>query len=282
MSLTAKERLFDARAVAMQLVTARQGAVPLAAFPGPVPPDLDAAYRCQDEAIALWPDRVAGWKVGRVPEPFASRYGQNRLVGPIFSRSVQHPIDGQDTTMPVFAGGFAAVEAEYVFRLALDAPAQQLEWSPDQAAALVASLHVGIEFAGSPLAIINELGAAVIVSDFGNNAGLLVGPAIGNWHQQEWSALRCECNIDGVPVGSGGAMTIAGGPLAGLCFALGCNASRKRPLRAGDWITTGAATGVHSIHCGQRAAIHFNNGGHVVSLAVVARAGAASHAGRPP
>ncbi len=49
---------------------------------------------------------------------------------------------------------------------------------------LVSGLHVGIEAAGSPLAAINELGPTVVVSDFGNNAGLLLGPAIPDWRKR--------------------------------------------------------------------------------------------------
>ncbi len=86
--------------------------------------------------------------------------------------------------MPVFAGGFAAVEAEYVFRLgAMRRPTsstgpttRRRRWS--------AALHVGVEPASSPLATINDLGPAVVVSDFGNNAGLMLGPEIADWRQR--------------------------------------------------------------------------------------------------
>ena len=56
---------------------------------GPTPPDLDSAYLCQDEAIRLWNDPIAGWKVGWIPDSLSSKFGANRLVGPIFNGSVQ-------------------------------------------------------------------------------------------------------------------------------------------------------------------------------------------------
>jgi 2-keto-4-pentenoate hydratase len=253
---------FDARAVAARLVAARRRATPLAAYPGPLPRDLEQAYRCQDAAIACWGDVIAGWKVGWVAEPYAGRYGEQRLVGPIFAASVRHAQPAAVNELPVYAGGFAAIEAEYIFRLAADAPAAVTDWSPEQAAALVANLYVGIEVASSPLASINELGAAVIASDFGNNAGLLIGPEIPDW-RQALSTAACEAFIDGHSVGRGGAANISGGPLAGLAFALRRNALRGRPLRAGDLVTTGAATGVHDIRVGQQARVSFSPGGEI-------------------
>jgi 2-keto-4-pentenoate hydratase len=65
--------------------------------------------------------------------------------------------------------------------------------------------------------------------------------------------LNCETRIDGAIVGRGTAANVSGGPLAALAFALRCNASRGRPLREGEFVSTGAATGVHSIRAGQTA-----------------------------
>jgi 2-keto-4-pentenoate hydratase len=59
-------------------------------------------------------------------------------------------------------------------------------------------------------------------------------------------------------VGRGNAAAVSGGPLAALAFALRCNARRGRPLRAGDLVSTGAVTGVHSIRAGQSAEAVFD------------------------
>ena len=39
-------------------------------------------------------------------------------------------------------------------------------------------MFIGIEIASSPLVNINDYGPAVVASDFGNNAGLLLGAEI--------------------------------------------------------------------------------------------------------
>jgi 2-keto-4-pentenoate hydratase len=259
---------FDAKRVAAEFVQTRRSAGSLASYPGPVPADLAAAYRCQDEAISLWDDCIVGWKVGWIPEPFSQKYGAERLVGPIFSRSVQRAAGENVFEAPVFARGFAAIEAEFVVQLSQDAPANIVEWSAESARPLVKAVFLGIEIASSPLIDINDFGPTAVVSDFGNNAGLLLGAEIVDWEARSLDSLVCETRIDGAVVGRGSAAAVSGGPLAALAFALGCTARRGRPLRAGDFVSTGAATGVHPIGAGQSAEAIFPGRGTLTCFTV--------------
>jgi 2-keto-4-pentenoate hydratase len=260
--------VFDAKGTAAAFVKARRMAGSFPEYPGTVPPDLDAAYRCQDEAITLWDDTVAGWKVGWIPEPLSQKFGADRLVGPIFSRGIRRSNGEQPADVPVFAGGFAAIEAEFVFQLSEDAPANVAEWTTETARRFVRTMYIGIEVASSPLRNINDYGPAVIASDFGNNAGLLLGAEVPDWQARSLESMNCDTRIDGVVVGRGNAAAVSGGPLAALAFALRCNARRGRPLRAGEYISTGAATGVHSIAAGQSAEAIFTGLGSLRCRAV--------------
>lgn len=254
-------------AIASALVDARLGGRSLTCFPLELPADLEQAYRCQDAAIARWPARVAGWKVGFIAPERRDASGDPRLVGPIFAGSISRPGDAAGE-FAVITGGFAAVEAEFVFRLARDIAPRARDWTPAEAAAEVAALHIGVELAGSPLANINVLGPCAVVADCGNNAGLLLGAEIAGWQDCAMDALTCSTWIDGALVGRGGAATLAGGPLAALAFALSRNARRGRGFAAGDLITTGAATGIHDILAGQSATIDFGIHGRVHCRAV--------------
>jgi 2-keto-4-pentenoate hydratase len=245
-------------AVAERFVAARLSAHALRDYPGPLPATLAEAYARQDAAIGLWPDALAGWKVGGIGEPWAARLGTSRLVGPIFRGNLWRSRPGEIAELPIIDGGFAAVEAEYVFVLAASAPPAVTEWTAAQAATLVAELRVGIELAGSPLAAINDLGPAVVISDFGNNAGLLVGDAIGDWRARPPRSLTCRTVVDDHAAAEGGAAAIADGPLAALAFALGCCARRGLALRSGDVISTGACTGIHRVEIGQEARVTFD------------------------
>lgn len=98
----------------------------------------------------------------------------------------------------------------------------------------------------------------------------IVGPAIENWSALPLDALTAETIIDGVSVGLGSAANILGGPLAALVFALERCARRGRPLLAGQWISTGATTGVHAIEPGQEACVDFGAFGCIRCRAVKA------------
>ena len=262
-----------ARAIAEQLVGARRTATPLAEFPGAIPTDLDAAYTIQSAGIAIWPDAVAGWKVGRLAPQWQEKFHEDRLVGPIFGASIRSAHDGKTVEFPVYEGGFAAVEAEFVFRLRSDAAPTKKAWTAAEALRLELDLLIGIETAGSPISSINDLGPGVIVSDFGNNAGLILGPEVANWRRRAPETLACEVWIDGLSVGRGSASSLPGGPAAGLAFALTRCAQLTRPLKAGDLVSSGATTGIHDIRVGQTARVSFGADGEIHCRAI--RAGRA-------
>jgi 2-keto-4-pentenoate hydratase len=261
----------DLSGIARSFVQARQKGHSLPEFPGDIPDDLLTAYQVQDLAIAEWADDVVGWKVGFIAPERRDVSGDERLLGPVFSRQLWNAT-GAIVDIPVFcgAGGFAAVEAEYVLQLEADAPEGQLEWSPEQAAALPARLFIGVEVASSPLATINQLGPRVVVSDFGNNNGLVMGPEVPAWTGLDEATLKAETDIDGQQVGTGGASHLPGGLRAAYAFALARSAQRGRPLKKGELIATGNATGIHDIAVGQVAVIRFAGYGEISCRAVPA------------
>lgn len=255
--------------IAEQFVAARRAARALPGYPGQIPEKLSDSYAIQEQAIRLWNRPVAGWKIGRLAPDKQTLHGTERLAGPVFD-TLCKPYDG-DVEIPVFTGGFAAVEAEYVFRVGADADPDKTDYSEAEALALVDGLFAGIEMAGSPLATINALGPTVVVSDFGNNFGLILGPrlmaltpglpaadfqdgALGQW--------RAVTEIDGRVVGEGGLYTMPGGPLKAIGWLAGHLAARGRPLTRGQLITSGATTGIHDILAGQAASVRFSQPGH--------------------
>lgn len=260
----------SAEALARALTDARRAATPLPGFPGEIPDAMPPAYAVQDAGIGLWNDEIVGWKVGKVPDALQAKLKEERLTGPIFRRNLWIARDGEAVDFPVFVGGFAAVEAEFVFRIGADADPASIDYTPDEAAALVGALHIGVETAGSPMAAINDLGSTVVASDFGNNAGLILGGEVADWRTVV-DGLTAETFVEGRSVGRGGAASLPGGPLAALAFAAGHCARRGRPLKAGQLISTGAATGIHDIVAGQSARVVFDGQGEILCRAVPAK-----------
>lgn len=242
--------VMDERGIAMGFVTARRSASALSIYPGHVPETLAVAYRIQDLAIAAMSLPIGGWKVGRIAPALVARYGAERLAGPIFARSIRRAAPGIVPAGLVFAGGYAAAEAEFLFEFGDAPPVGKVQFTAAEAASLVRRVHVGIEIASSPFLKINDLGPAVTISDFGNNNGLIVGPEVTNWRQGETFGWIVETALDGRTVGSGCGNDIPGGPLESVRFLLENLAARSIAVQPGMWASSGAITGVHEVSVG--------------------------------
>jgi 2-keto-4-pentenoate hydratase len=244
----------DARTIARAFVEARRAGAALPDFPGTMPATLDEAYAVQDAALALADGRVAGWKVGKIAPPVD---GANRLAGPIFADQV---FDGADVpAMPVFADGFAAAEAEFLLRLAAAPDPAKTDYTHDEALALVDAVHVGIEVASSPFPGINQHGPAVTVADFGNNNGLVVGVAADGWRDADLDRWPVTLTINDVEIGRATTATMLDGPFGAVRFLLEHAARRGIALQAGQWVSTGAVTGVHPVKPGDRVVAGFDS-----------------------
>jgi 2-keto-4-pentenoate hydratase len=269
----------DCAAIAERLTRARAERVALPVFPGTQPLDLATAYRIQDAAIMRWRDRIVGWKVGGVPADQQARLGATRLMGPIFASRLQHAEAGHETRFPIFPGGFAAVEAEIVFRIGVDRPLLPAGATPAAVLDCVDAVHAGVETAGSPMAAINRLGATAVVSDFGNNHGLILGATLERLTAAD-QPISCYTSVEGVVVGREHLADGLLGPARSLAFAIDLAARRGWPLRRGDYVTTGALTGIHDILDGQLAEIGFDGCAPIVCRAVASGA-AHADAGTP-
>lgn len=240
----------DPAAIAGRFLAARRSAVGLDDYPGDFPESLSEAYAVQDRAVAAWGRPAIGWKVGRINPPLSDRYGADRLAGPIFT--AQAPAGDIAPQCPVFAEGFAAAEAEFLLRIARSPAEGKRRFTLEEAADLIEAVHVGIEIASSPLATINKLGPVAVISDFGNNNGLVVGAAIPDWRSSGFEQWPVTTRIDGLEVGSGRASSFPDGAIGAARFLFELMAARGIALSAGQWISSGAVSGVHDAAPGQR------------------------------
>lgn len=257
----------ESSAIAAVFVAARLSQTATPDYPGVLPTAMSQSYAIQDEAIALFPDTIIGWKVGGVPAAQQPALGIHRLAGPIFARNQW--ADGTTNQLPVIEGGFAAVEAEFIARIGADADPAKLDWTVEEAMDQVDAVFIGIELAGSPLSTINDLGSAIVASDFGNNGGLLVGRQLDDWRER-MDAITVETIIDGVSVGTGGALSLAGGAMESVRFLLEHCARRGRPLTKGILVSTGAVTGVHRVYAGSSWSCDFQGVGLIRGVTIPA------------
>jgi 2-keto-4-pentenoate hydratase len=246
----------EAQQIAQRFVAARRAAIPLSEYPGTTPRTLRTAYDIQARAIAVQGGRIAGWKIGRILPPLDRTFGANRLAGPIFASALQQARD--EPVMPVFVGGFAAVEAEYLFQLDGRIDPSMRQWSCEKALEHVSAVHVGFEIASSPFAGINQLGPPVTASDFGNNNGLVIGPPVANWREVAYDNWNVTTTINTAAVGGGRATSFPDGSAGSVRFALEFLAAQGITVAAGTWVSSGAITGVHDVKPGDRVVARFD------------------------
>lgn len=227
-----------------QLLTARKNAAALSEFPGNPPATLEDAYQIQHASLSQWPDVVAGWKVGGIPEDLRAKLGADWLVGPIFERSVKRTEGDASVAMPIYAGGFAAIEPELVVQLGNTRDEDRI--------------FIGAEIASSPVPDINGYGPTAVVSDFGNNNGLLIGPEIADWRNFQ-EPLEVSIWIDGEAIGSKTLQPLTVTAAKALQFCIDIAAEQNRELPAGTFVSTGAITGIHEAAVGAKAKIAFGN-----------------------
>lgn len=258
----------EAQRIAEAFVAARREARPLPAYPGALPASLDDAYLVQDRALALGSGAIGGWKVGRILPPTSDAVGSDRLAGPIFADTI-FQADRNPVAMTVFEGGFGAAEAEFLLQVGKAPPAGKTDFTLQEAAALIGAVHLGIEIASSPLAAINDLGPAVTISDFGNNNGLVIGGPIADWRSFAFADWPVSLLVDGTEAGSGRASAMPDGPLGAARFLFELLGRRGIPVTPGQWISSGAVTGVHPVAPGAFVEAVFD-GTHKVSCTIEA------------
>lgn len=243
--------------IADAFVTARHQVRSLGAFPGRLPKSLEDAYRVQEKAISLDGRRIVGWKVAMIRADLRATLGADRLCGPIFEGTVYDCREADRANVVVHAEGFAALEAEFVARFTSDLLPGPDGFTEAVIVAAMSGLHAGAEVASSPLPTLNDLGPTAVVSDQGNNAGAVIGPALSGWRDATLASLTSEMLIDGISAGRGSAASVPGGPLAALVFLANALKARGRKLSAGDIVLTGMTTGIHPVVPGSQGRIVF-------------------------
>jgi len=237
---------------------ARKAARPLAAYPGAtVPASLADGHAIQAASIAAWPDRVVGWKVAAIQPQWRAAYPAERLGGPVFAASLQ--VAGAEVVdVQIIEGGYAAAEAEFALHLTANFPIDTTFASTEELQPFVAAVHAAIEVAGSPLPTLSSLGPGAVLSDFGNNTGLVIGPELPGFFARAPVEWLVETDLNGELAGSGSADRVPGGPLAALHFLANDLVARGLSLRPGDWVSTGASTGIHVLAVGDTVAARFD------------------------
>ncbi len=249
------KRIWDEEQIkttAARVVEARRLGLARDTFPGQVPSDLLVAYRVQAEAIRQSGEELIGFKVGGIPERFQDAFPAPWLVGPALGKNLFRVSEDGSVDVPVFEGGFAAYEPELIFTVRGNAYKDSVDWSYMNSREVIDRIFLGAEIAASPNINVNALGPGSIISDFGNNSGVVLGRELPLSDLGKGLTIMVETRIDNEFIGKCIPNQGAHGPLGALAFLL--NHLRDNPdmydLPDVLYVSSGAITGVHQSRVG--------------------------------
>jgi 2-oxo-3-hexenedioate decarboxylase len=233
--------MVDVKKAAELLIAARNDNRKIEALPSEAEPKtLKDAYAIQDEILRTGGYKLAGWKVALTNDEAMERAdAAEPAAGPLFARHVS-------ATPQTIEGGSESVagfECEFAFRLGKDIPAEGAPYTGQVVAAGVDSLHPAIEVVGIRIANRPSLGVNGLVADFSGNFSFVYGPAVPGWQKVDLAKCAVRHLVDGEEVAASTGANVLDNPLNALAWLANHLARRGHELKAGQWVTTGAATG---------------------------------------
>jgi 2-keto-4-pentenoate hydratase len=196
------------------------------------------AVAIQDGVNARLGHSVAGYKVGFTSPPALEKAGK---IGPMPGLMYAHLTGVTPAKLPRAPFKIALIEAEVSFRMGRDLPPRAGDYSQDEVLDAVDSVIAGIEVADSCLA--NPLGQPLpcLIADNGAAAGFVAGPDIPDWRSRDLRSLEVDLLFDGEKVGEGLPEGMRCDEKWALTWTVNHLSARGITLKAGEYVTTGAA-----------------------------------------
>ena len=238
----------DVSMAATALVSARREGRVLDELPGGMPVNLVEAYAIQDGVLAEMGEAVAGWKVA-----FTNKQGQVKMgvpgpgAGPIFASYVLE--SPAKFTMP--DPGLRISECEFAFRLKANLPAKEGDYTDNDIAAIVGSVHPAIEIVNRRLSSAIPMSGVAIIADHGGNGAFAYGPGMEDWRSIDYASHQVCQMINGEEKARGtGQNVMDGNPIGSITWLANHLKLRGHGLNEGDWISSGSAADVLPVPAG--------------------------------
>lgn len=229
-------------------------------------PDIDRAadtiYQCLRQGNAvdyvksnLWPDTVEegyaiqtalhqrmggaikGWKIAATAVAGRAHINVDR---PLAGRLLSSMCHADGTRLPFGSNRMAVAEAEFVFTLGRDLPPRKSEYSTEEVALSIQSLHAGLEFPDSRFVDFTLPGTAGLIADNACAWNFILGdPTTEKFDPATLSDHPTSLIINGETATSGRGSDALGGPLTALVWIANTLSNLGIGMHAGQFVTTG-------------------------------------------
>ena len=239
------DRSSIAKAAAL-LAQARRSRAPLDRLPDDCrPASIVEALAIQDALLETLGERIAGYKVARLP---GGGLAWGIIVG---SRTVTSgdSVDARD--MPLLG-----MEAEIAFRVLRDLPAREGDYAFDEVAAHVVAFPA-LEIVATRYRSYQETPVIERAADFMSNGAFVTGDDQPRWRSMDLVHVNVALAFDDAVVVQRAGGHVAGDPMLPAVDLV--NALRAHTgVRAGQFVTTGTYTGLQFARPGQQITARFD------------------------
>lgn len=252
------KRVEDAAAF---LAAARREGRVIEALPEAIrPQSLAEGYEVQSAFRGIWPDTVAGWKIGATAVPTMDKFGvKEPMYGPFFARNVY-----TSATKPAAPTRHSmTLESEFAYRLGRDLPARAMPYDREEIVASIDAIMPAFEIVGTRYTQVPFHDAGSVVADCMLNAAMVLGTPTTEWRDLDIPRHPVRLTIDGTLAGEGSGADPLGDPRKVLDWVINTLSTAGIGLKRGEILSTGTCTGMVPLKPGQTAIADFGALGRV-------------------
>lgn len=195
-----------------------------------------------------WPR--LGWKIAATNPLLQQKL---RTEGPVFGATFQRFLRHSPTQVMHQQLLDPVIECEFAFTLGRELPVQEADYSFDDLAAAIGSVHTCVEIAECRFAHLALPPVPYIMADGFASGWYVLGEPVPDWQQAFLRGVRVQLLRNGEAHSQGSSMDVMGHPLQPLVWLANRLRRLGQPLRAGDMVSTGSC----NILCRARAGDRF-------------------------
>lgn len=200
------------------------------------------AYAIQDAMAEAIGEAVTGWKVGATSPKMRELDGHDDVIpGRLFASTTTV---GTSVELPADRYPDARAETEFAFRLTADVPPREGPWTEAELAP-IAVFHPAVEIIGNRYpkgAGARKVGTLETIADNGGGIGFVFGAPLEDWRDIDFRNHVIRLTVDGGAPAENFLGDMRCLPIQAVADLVNHLGSRGIGLKAGDFVSTGAAT----------------------------------------
>jgi 2-keto-4-pentenoate hydratase len=201
------------------------------------PETMEEGYAVQTAIHQRTAGAIKGWKIAATAVAGRAHINVDR---PLAGRLLSSMCFADGAQLPFGSNRMAVAEAEFVFTLGRDMPPRKTEYSTEEVALSIQSLHAGLEFPDSRFVDFTLPGTAGLIADNACAWQFVLGdPTTEMFDPTSLSDHPTSLIINGETATTGKGSDALGGPLTALVWIANTLSQLGIGMQAGQFVTTG-------------------------------------------